>query len=468
MASMKFLLAVTFVLMPWVFFDIVTIGTFGLTLPEACMMMVIIWTIHQVVTGKRRWYVPESPVFYMLMGVGIIVGLSAIYPLLHGSYAEIIQAIKTSLHFYSLWAFAVVCILARVTTDEWMPALRLSAIQSIGIAGYGLYQIPARAFGWPGGWIEITNANYSTKMDPLAVGGAQLALQFGDFFRATSIFSEPSALALYSTTILTIVAVPWLIGTQPVLRSRALVTTIIIMNLLALFVTFSLTGVMLLMIIVVMCLFVRPRRVLNRLLIGFVVAAIGIVAVDFKIQDDVGVSVLDLFGRRITSIVSGKAAESESEIVGESYTQRTSDYEKSYEAFLESPIVGVGPGNFSYSDAGRRHSEPYPSTTWGSVLAEQGMVGLLTYGGFMAILLLAGVRLIRERGTDADGMLSGIHVIVPVRILILIFVGLTGNHFVSNVLWIDVGLAASIILDEGRRQNRLVEHTIRIDKEGTS
>ncbi len=468
MTSVKFLLGVTLVLMPWVFFDILTIGTFGLILPEACMMAVILWLTFLLITGKRPWHLPQSSVFYLLMGVGVIVGISAIHPLVGGSYGEIVQAIKTSMHFYALWAFAAVCIVARVTTDEWLPALRLSAIQSIGIAAYGLYQIPARAFGWPGGWIEITNANYATKIDSFAVDTTQLALQFGDFFRATSIFSEPSALALYSATSLSLVAVPWLTGTKPIIASRALVATIIIINLLALFVTFSLTGVMLLTIMLATCLYVHPRRVINRLIVGVLVASVGIVAADFKIQEDVGVSVLDLFGRRISSIATGKAAESESEIEGESYTQRTSDYEKSYEAFLESPVIGVGPGNFSNSDAGRRHSVPYPSTTWGSVLAEQGMLGILAHGGLMAVLLFAGVQLIRRRGDGTENTMTGLHVIVPVRVLILIFVGLTGNNFVSNVLWIDVGLIASIILDEGRRQNRLVEHTIRIDKEGTS
>jgi len=402
------------------------------------------------------------------MGVGMVIGISAIQPLLGGSYSEILQAIKTSLHFYSLWAFAIVCIVARVTADEWLPALRLSAIQSLGIASYGLYQIPARAFGWPGGWIEITNSNYATKVDSFAVDTTQLALQFGDFFRATSIFSEPSSLALYSATILSLVAVPWLTGTKPIIQSRALVSAIIIINLLALFVTFSLTGLMLLAIIIATCLYVRPRRVLNRLVVGVLVASVGIVAADIKIHEELGVSVLDLFGRRISSIASGKAAVSESEIVGESYTQRTSDYQTSYEAFLESPYIGVGPGNFSNSQAGRRHNSPYPSTTWGSVLAEQGILGILTFGGLMVVLLVGSIQLLRHRGVDGENLTAGIHVIVPVRVLILIFVGLTGNNFVSNVLWIDVGLIASIILDEGRRQKRLVEHTIRIDKEGTS
>lgn len=460
MKSVKIMLVLMMISMPWTFFDVGSIGTFGLLLPEVMMMVSMLGMVYLAITNARQFVIPKTAIMVFVVATSISVVLSAFIPIFSGESHKVIQALKTSAHFLFLWSFALVACVTRITWNEWKPALQATAIQSLLIAAYGIYQIPARAFDLPLGWIDVTNVNFLAKSDALGTEIGQLALRFGSFYRATSIFSEPSTLALYSSGILSIVFFAPLIGAKPIFTSRTLVTVIIVVNVLALFVTFSLTGALLVGAMTCYAIYVHPRKVLPRFLVTAVITGTLLFGIDQVLQNSTGVSVLDLFGTRISNIVEGKTQDDMSEIEGESYLQRSGDFEVAFDAFLESPVLGVGPGNFSFSQSGRRHNSPYPSTAWGSVLAEHGIIGLCIHGALLTTLLFGAHRFCRVSLTHVDPEANQILPIVPFRVIILIFVGLTGNLFVSNFLWIEVAMAASILQDSSRRNGWHEEVTV--------
>lgn len=426
-------------------FQLFAVGTFGVMPIEAWMALLFAWLPLYVLWQGEPLRIPLTPEMGLSVAVWGIVLVSCIAPLFAADTEQVRQTIKTFAHFSFIWFFFMMLVCIRPDPDVWRRAMRWYAAATLIIVPYGLYQLPARAFDLPLAWLSVTNVSFKAKMDQsLEIG--QLALQFANFFRVTSIFSEPSGLAAYVGIILAIVLVPVVRKGHGVFRRSWVSSAAIIMCVLALLTAFSLTGIMLAGVVLLLIGILHTRKITGRM-VGYVaIGAVVVVIADQIINAYFEVSVLQLFAMRIESIVSGKALAKEAgSLVGESLTQRTGDYEASYIVWMESPFLGVGPGNFAFSQYGRAYSQPYPSTLYGSLLAEQGALGLGLVVAFFTVLFVVSLRLYLDwnKRTDlhdtypaVDAMAS----IAPFLAAIIMFVSFTGNMFVHAFLWMEIAL----------------------------
>jgi O-antigen ligase len=346
-----------------------------------------------------------------------------------------------------------------IDASEWVKALKVHFVLAFAICLFAAYQLAARAFDLPLAWIEITNASYKKgAQDPDAI--VQLALSFSNFYRATSIFSEPSSLAIYAGMNLSMLLAAFFRGTRSIIRSQWFFVASMLVAVLAMFLAFSLTGIMVVGVTLVLLSILYGTAALRRLLpfLLIIIAVIGIA--DRVVNSIVDVSVLELFSTRIESLVTGKAqAEESGAIVGESVTQRTGDYRVSFEAWQEAPVMGVGPGNFGNSVAARYYNSRYPSTTYGSVLSELGIVGLVILVLFFTTMLRESLRVGRSSvsdTTDTDILTPVLSVIA----LIVIFVAFNSNLLVSAYFWLYAALVCSGISAADRQAG--TEHAITI------
>lgn len=426
-------------------FQLFAIGSFGVMTVELWMGLLFLWLpIHLVWQGKPL-RVPMTIEMGLSVAVMGIVLLSCLSPLLSADTGHASQTIKTFVHFLFIWLFFMVLVCMEPDEHDWRRALRWYAAAALIIVPFGIYQLAARAFDLPLAWLSVTNVSFKAKMDEsLEIG--QLALQFANFYRVTSIFSEPSGLAAYCAVVFAVVVVPVVRKGHGVFRQSWTSTAVMIMCVIAFLTAFSLTGIMLCGVTLVLLMIMHKAKITRRMVSILLASVLVVVASDAVIKTYFEVSLLELFAMRIESIVTGKAISKEAgSLVGESLTQRTGDYEASFRVWLESPVLGVGPGNFAFSDFGKTYNQPYPSTLYGSLLAEQGLIGVSLMIAFYVALFVVSWKLyyrwhamkdLHDRHPAMDTLAS----VLPFLTAIIMFVSATGNMFVHAILWLQICL----------------------------
>ena len=447
------------------FFNLAAFGTFGILPIEGAFCLAAVYTLYHAVWRGRQLRMPSKTYLYLILAVWGVVALSSASTIIQGDRLLVIQSLKTFSHFTFIVGTALILLLLPLESHHWRNALRFHFFVSFLIMVFGLYQLPARILNLPLGWVEFSNVNFMRgieEADPMT----QLALMYGNFYRATSLFNEPSALAVYGGTSLIMLIVPLFRRGTHILHNRTFIWFSVVLTTIAVFLTFSLTGVMILCASAVLLIVLYRQSVVKGLTVALVVGTALIGAADFVVYKTTDTSVLSLFAQRITSIASGRAADDEADAVeGESLTQRIADYKTSVEIWRESPILGVGPGNFSNSKFGRYHNSEFPATTYGSSLAELGLIGCTVVTIFLIAMYVGTQKEERnwtrssiDKGNDIDALA----IVLPFKALIIIFVGITGNFLVTGVFWFDVVFLVSCVSAVRRAMGseRLIEFQI--------
>ncbi len=428
-------------------FQVFNVGDFGLPPVEVSLLLVFVYAFYHAVWLGRPLRIPRRVEIVVLGVLLLVFAASSIVPLLSGNTPQIAQGIKTLLHFLFMWLAALLLISLPITANQWVKAFRVHFAVSFVVVVFAMYQLPARTYEWPLGWIDITNQTFR-KMDRESSEMGQIALRFADFYRATSLFTEPSALAGYASMSLMMMLVPFFRGSLTIIKSKVFLILSIVCTTIALFLAFSVLGLALVCSLLAVCVLLYPRTALKRLGLFLAASVVVLFIADFAIEKNFNISVLTLFSTRVSNLVSGKATGDGSDIIGESVTQRTSDYWVSGKVFETSPIIGVGAGNFGRSEVGKRHFTTYPSTVYGSVLAEMGILGIVVVVFLLLLLFVRALQTertwaVQHRGEDTD--LDRLIPLAPFRMLLIIITGFSGSFLISAIFWFDVVIVMSTV-----------------------
>lgn len=428
------------------FLQLGAIGTFGITPMETLFGASFLYALYHGLWLGRPFQFPRRADVALFVALAATFFLSAVPVLFTGDADAITQGMKTLSHVYYLVLFAAVMITIPISGAQWISALRIHLVFSTAIMLFGIYQLPARAFDLPLAWLDVTNVSFQRGLKE-TYEVTQLAIRFENFYRVTSVFTEPSGLAAYGAASITMLTVPLLLGGATIFRSRPLLLFAIISTVVAMFLTFSITGAMLVAVAIGLTLILYPTHSMKRFLAIGIVSLVLITVADRVTQSFTDVSVLELFTQRITSLVTGAAAREEAgAVAGESLTQRTADYAVSADVWMESPVTGVGLGNFANSESSKYHNVQFPSTVYGSVLAELGLIGFFVFIALLLVTFTITVRDERQWWREHRGKDPAVDILaplIPFRVLLLIFVAFTSNYLVTAVFWYDLVLILS-------------------------
>lgn len=416
-------------------FQLFSIGNFGISPAYPVIALIFFFFIVKFVTNKITMNLnPISSVKALVM-LQIAAGLSFMY-VLSDHHAENIQFIKTYWHFLFLTSFPIFLGLFKIENKVWVNIFRLWLYFSIIINIFGIYQLFARAYDLPLAWIDLTNASL-TALDDTNEPYQQLSLKFKNFYRATSIFSEPSALAGYNLTIIGFMILPLFKSeSMKLFKSRKLLTFIFILSALSLFVTFSLTGVLGLFFLA-FAYFIYNKGINYKRIIQILIAVMIIIVIgDFFIVEYFQTSVLELFYTRITSLL-GLTTHN---IVGESFDTRSNNFASSVELWLKSPIIGIGLGQtkhlgeIGYSDFAVMHS-----------LIETGIIG----GFFFLSLFILNIGEYLSLRSSFDKLkpetIYALNASFYALVILTMTNFLTSNSFVGFALWSIMAIIFSIL-----------------------
>lgn len=354
------------------------VGTYGVSMIDITNLFLVIYSLYRYFWLGKPFVLPPFSHYSWIFGLTVSVIFSVAVPLFSGSSEMQIQWIKTTLHYLYVVFIGITIVGINFNSKEIFSTFKIHIGLSLFISLFGIYQIFARAFDLPFAWIVMSSNVMSSRGGEMQEWG-QLSLQFGSFFRATSIFPEPSSLAAYTIQILTLILCPFFIHKGTYIKNRIFIAVIVIVNIIALFATFSLTGILLSGILIVLYLFKEQKISLRGFLIFFIIVTSIIIFADYLAFQYFETSVLELFFQRAKGIYEVLFTSSGNTTGGESFFGRLETMIRAFRIWVEYPITGYGIGCIFLYD--RVNQLTYIDSTLFSILAEIGLLGILSFVG---------------------------------------------------------------------------------------
>ncbi|TAL69763.1 MAG: hypothetical protein EPN82_03845 [Bacteroidetes bacterium] len=419
-------------------------GTYGVTSLDLVTLLFYMYFAKRVIWNGDRLTIGWHNAIYYFIGLLAAIFISGLTPLFTGSAPEVIQFLKTSVHFVFLGFIVFIAISYPIKTEVWTNVIRMWMILSIIINIFGMYQIPARAYDLPFAWLDFTNISMGVRGSVDVSQIKQLSLHYGDFFRATSIFPEPSALASFNVVIFIFLLIPYIQKTKPFFKSKILNTVMFVTTLTGLFLTFSMTGFIGVFLIIFGIFMLESFRRLVPLIIILISSIILIFLTDSITEKFTGVSVAGLFQNRIEGIWHYGSVTKEG-MEGESIYGRVHTAKRSINIWKKHPINGCGIGLTAYDKKEGIYFSDFSSLT---ALAETGLIGFISLTGmFIFLIIITGKYitrklLITDFSIEHKRLLGLLFYLMLHQVLINY---MTGNNFVKDALWVPMGMIFSVI-----------------------
>ncbi len=436
------LVFISYFLTPFQFFSVLNYGVTAIDLSLALCFFIffkkLIWD------GKEIKFVPNITIYALALLLFSAL-VTTIPVILSGDPSLLLQNFKTTFHYIFFVFFAVVNSFYPVKARTWTNAVRTWLIIGLFINLFAAYQIVARAYDLPLAWIDYTNVSFVPKSEAEADTSMvkQLSLSYGDFFRATSIFSEPSALALFNIYIFIFIFVPWLQGRQPFFKSKTLIYIFLAISVVGLLIAYSMTGVVGLFLVVSGYFLLEKVKNYSKIWKVVIFAVLVIFVTDFAVKSYTQISVIELFQKRITGIAEW-GSETAIATPGESFGVRLESGSKSFEIWKENPIFGVGLGLTYYQGK----DIEFGDFGFLAAMAEMGLFGFFGFVGMFAVLLAITAYFIKNPQKlsfldEDERRIAGMSFYIMLLLFEINFI--TGNNLVTIGLWIPVAMIFFII-----------------------
>lgn len=436
------LVFISYFLTPFQIFSVMNYGVTAIDLSLALCFLIffkkLIWD------GMKIKFVPNIAIFALVFILFSAI-VTTIPVIISGDPKLLLQNFKTTIHFIFLVFFAVVNSFYPVESRTWTNVVRTWLIIGLFINLFAAYQIVARAYDLPLAWIDYTNVSFvpksETEADPSMV--RQLSLSYGDFFRATSIFSEPSALALFNIYMFIFIFVPWLQGRQPFFKSKTITYIFLAFSVVGLLIAYSMTGVVGLALVISGYFLLERVKNYSKVWKIAIFAVIVIFITDFAVKSYTQISVVELFQKRITGIVEW-GSETSIATPGESFGVRLESGGKSFEIWKENPIFGVGLGLTYYQGK----DIEFGDFGFLAAMAEMGLFGFFSFVGMFAILIAITAFFIKNPQKlsfldEEEKRIAGISFYIMLLLFEINFI--TGNNLVTIGLWMPIAMIFFII-----------------------
>lgn len=437
------------------FYQFFAISTYPFTLFDFSYILLICYSMYELFWLKKSITLPKTVLLSSLFLLLVVFLISIAYPIYSGNSTYIYQFFKTYLHFIYLVGLALILVFFGFSKYELNQVIKMLIYTSILVNIFGIYQIFARILDLPFGFIEFNNINIvGDEKFANEIITEQAILSFGNFYRVTSVFSEPSAIASYNCVIFILLFIPVINNTTSFIKNKLVYNVSLILCLLNIFLSFSNTGLFTLFCIFLFIIFVDKKIKLSKFLYYLMLFIFIIFLSDYIIYEFTGTSVLELFTKRLYGIIYYIFTGNNQRMTnGESFDTRADNFGKMLDIWNYYPITGIGLGMIKYNGLfDIKYSEHFLS----SVIAEVGLQGLLVFVFFFVVLFYYGYSItknyqINPNIKDKD---KNIYSILIYLILIVININwISGNQFVGSHNWIIISIIYGIIINYFKDNN---------------
>lgn len=423
------------------------ISTNGITTNDLMTLIFILLFLKIAIWDGKELRIarnPAIPIYFIFLAATAVSGLN---PLFSGNGDLIAQYIKTMLNFHFIASVTLVLIFYKFDNTTLNNFIKAWLILSIFVNSFGIYQIIARAFDLPFAWIDLTSASFFSRNQNDVDDFTQLSLRFEGFFRATSFFSEPSALGAFNGLTLAFSIIPGFQKVKPFIKSKYLRNIIVLLSITGLLLAFSLTGVAVIMIALFTVLITERLGAFWKVVKYLPFILIFIFLADYIVESYSGISILELFGKRfgsLANVLSGGSGFSGG-IEGESVTMRGKNFSAMASIWQSSPIIGIGLGLTYFSPLAGGWA--FSDTSIMAVLAELGLVGAIPYIALFITFYAVSLRAIKTKSIhdslDPDSLrLLTISIYIMAYLIVINFI--SANNLINITSALFFGLIISI------------------------
>lgn len=437
------------------FYQFFAVSSYPFTLFDISYILLIIYSIYELFWLKKSIIFPKTVLISSLFLLLIVFFISISYPLYSGNSTFIFQFFKTYLHFIYLVALALILIGFGFSKYELNQVIKMLIYTSIIVNIFGIYQIFARILDLPLAFIEFNNINVVGDEKFInEIISEQAILSFGNFYRVTSVFSEPSAIAAYNCLIFILLFIPVINNVNSFIKNKLIYNISLILCLLNLFLAFSNTGLFTFFCIFLIIIFIDKKIKLSKFLYYLFSFIIIIIISDLLIYEFTGTSVLELFTQRLYGIIYYIFTGNNQRMTnGESFDTRADNFVKMIEIWNYYPLTGIGLGMIKNNGLyDLKYSEHFLS----SVIAEVGLQGLLVFVFLFVVLIYYGYSITKnyQINTNIEEEDKNLYSILLYLILIVIITNwISANQFIASHNWIIFSIIYGIINNYLRDNN---------------
>ena len=439
---------ITLIIMFLVFFagsfQIFAIGTYGVMYLDVFTAVFYVIFFSKVIWNNYEFKIPRSAIWTSMCLLILTVFLSGVSVYFRQESAQLTQYLKSTTHFIFMILLILISLAYPIKLEVVNKIIRIWLGLSILINVFGVYQIFARAYDLPFAWIDYNNVNMTLRGAGSEESISQLSLKFGNFYRATSIFSEPSALATFNCYIIILISTPFFQGAKSFIKSKRVNIAIFVTAIIGSLLTFSLTALVGIIMFLIPVLIFESRKTKVLLTTIFISSFLLLSVVDTIVYTYTDTSVLSLFDKRITGILNWNSKFRET-TEGESFGTRMESANKSFEIWKDYPVLGYGFGLTQYN---RKVEMNFSDYTVLAALTELGFLGAFFFTMFFITLTYTAFKAMKyaKKIPEEDDIKKRIYGVVFYLLLIQIEINfLTGNNLISPNLWLVILLMTTPI-----------------------
>ena len=427
------LLGASFIVWPFWGFEVGHVGTFGIS-PTILLgsLAMVLWVLHTSV-GNGGFELHRAAGWTVVL---MLCATLAAFSIVRDGASSIDKPVRTLAHLAFLIGMMVVWASMKRPPHALLQLFRTWIWLAFALCLFGVYQIFARLYHLPFAWLELTNVTLLQwyRGDETQ----QLSLRFGNYFRATSVFSEPSTLGLFCAQAILMLGTATAAHHGDVyVRSGFMRAVIGITLMVTLFLTYSMGALLTASTLFVMMTLSleRARRliVLRNALAGIAI----FVVVDLSLLQPIfGLSITQLTAARVQGIIAARSSgDYRDYVVGDSFATRLRSLREGERIWEQYPIIGAGLGRYAELST----YTAYNDTLYFRVLAELGLLGLIAVVGF---LWSVSVHLFRATRRLAIGSDEWIVVRTMAYTVVIQFViGWASDLLHAELFWIEMGMA---------------------------
>ena len=430
-------------------YQLFALNTYPVTMFDLGMIAFYAVAMKRIFWDGETLVFPKTLAMVSIFGIAAASIVSAVNPILGGDPLQQIQFVKTCMHFLYLVLLVILCSGLTIKNTDWKFSIQSLLIAAVGVHLFGMYQLVARALDLPLAWFSINSIAFASRggYDLASVNQGevrQLSLNFGSFFRATSIFSEPSSLAAFCMFILTALLVPFLRDARHFIHNHRFNVILTVLTVVSLFLTFSLTAAALFFGLLIFAFATERTKKSLKLLKIIGIITLVIIATNVVVEYATDISVSGLFTQRIGGIVSKYTGGRMETTNGESFFGRLSTIEYALQVWYSYPLTGIGIG--CYYSFNKSESHGFSDSGIFSCLAETGFIGFVMFCGvlFSTFYLFKKYILSDDYQKLTQDTKQLAHFSLYNAILMMI-ASVTSNTFVSSYFWLEIALFYAVL-----------------------
>lgn len=424
------------------FIELFSVLDYGLSINDIFLIIISLIFLKDFIWKGKILETAKNPALIFFLLQIAFVFISASVPIFKGDKIQIVQYMKTTSHFLLYTVIVFIGFTYKIENKVWVRIIQIWLISSILVNLFGIYQLFARIYDLPFAFFEYNTFSSQLRTADGDSTLMQATLKLENFYRATSIFKEPSGLASFNLTVLIFVFFPFIHKLKPFFENKTLNFFVLFLSLVTILLTYSLTAAAVIMFLILSFLILTGFQYVGKFLFYIVIAFMILALSDNYIENYVNISVMEMFWDRISRLLT--TFDPDKYAVAESLPQRLKSATVALNVWSSSPIIGVGTGLLAFNT----HTDiTFADSSFFMVISQMGILGALSFVIMFGILLFKTYTLAKKNIKNLNRDFNTTLNVLTYYLIVYLFIinMFIANNYVNPYMWSYLAIVFAVL-----------------------